>query len=393
MELLVYIMASASKDTAIVKKWKSLYAPASFSSAEALSRHVAGSNWRGQVENITKGLKHSVLFQAHRDLKQKFPRRNDVATRYGQRIQADLGDFGAAIPPAFSQLPFIKKRKQLFFLVGIDVFSRRIFARGLKGKTSSEVTSQFSNIIQGLRPPWKSPEVVTTDAGTEFTGSAFQDYLRKIGARHDIARNFSHAEMSERAIKSLKRIIFAAVQTGTWPKYQTWDAIVQAAADSLNGRYNRSIGMAPNDVPSHYGELLAKERERLDLVPHEQLIADEKKLAKGESISEDNRQWKIGTLVLVPRLKSRGLPRKEFYMRYDLQFREISKIFHERRPYLYAVRNAHTKTQDKRLYYAKEMKQIELAPAIVPSEVVDYRIKPGTGLQYKLESGEWKKTL
>ena len=386
-------------DTPTLKKWKNLFQPASFSSAEYLARQVAKEkgrerDWRKDLPGIAQDLNKSVLYQAHRNAPRRFARRHDVTTNFGQRWQADLADFGGAIPTEFSQVPFAKNKKQLFFLVCVDLFSHKVFARGLKNKTTSEVTEAFKNIIKSLKPPWRPPEQMETDAGKEFTGGSFETYLKEINAKHLVASKFGKAEVAERYIKSMKKVIFAAVQTGTYPKYQTWNAIVEAAANSLNGRYNRSISMSPNETAKHYGFLLDRERERLNLTPHQELEHLAKELSTpSATIRDDGKEWKIGTLVLIPAAGQGKLGNKEFYMKYTLKFYEISKIFFNRSPYLYKVRDPKTKQEKKRLFYAQEMKQIFLPPNIDPAQVVDHRIKPGIGLQYKLDTGEWIKAL
>ena len=83
------------------------------------------------------------------------PRRHTKVHGYMTLAEADLAEFP----------PFKNYSKAL---VLIDVFSRRIWAKALQTKSAKEVKEKFEEI---WRETQKTPEVLATDGGSEFTGN------------------------------------------------------------------------------------------------------------------------------------------------------------------------------------------------------------------------------
>ena len=140
------------------KHWKNLRKPASFSSAANVARAA------GKAENpVRKELEKSVLYQVHRDLRENFDKRTNFATRPLERWEMDLGDLGSRIPPERTGLPVIPgKRRQIQFLLCVDVFTRLSYARALKGKKGEYVVEALKDIFKEAKG---HPEVLASDAG------------------------------------------------------------------------------------------------------------------------------------------------------------------------------------------------------------------------------------
>ena len=140
------------------KHWKNLRKPAAFSSAANVARAV------GRQEGAVKReLEKSVLYQAHRDLRENFEKRANFATRPLQRWEMDLGDLGSRIPPERTGLPIIPgRRRQIQFLLCVDVFSRQSYARALMGKKGAYVAEALKSIFKEAKG---HPEVLASDAG------------------------------------------------------------------------------------------------------------------------------------------------------------------------------------------------------------------------------------
>ena len=106
-----------------------------------------------------------------------------------------MGDLG---PTRFKEVRYGKKKGR-FFLILIDIFSKKIFAKALYGKTSTSVLKAFEEIKSELKKPYVTPDILETDLGSEF----FSDnQIRFKGA------SGSHkARSAERAIRTFKRIL------------------------------------------------------------------------------------------------------------------------------------------------------------------------------------------
>ena len=75
-------------------RWTDLEAPASFSSASYLAKSM-----RKNEKKVKQKLEKSIIFQAHRDLREKFSRRSDFATFEGERWELDTANFGNQLKP------------------------------------------------------------------------------------------------------------------------------------------------------------------------------------------------------------------------------------------------------------------------------------------------------
>lgn len=143
--------------------WKKPGEPASFSSAKNVALHLKekrGSH-DGDVKKVEKELEKSILYQAHRDLKKRFLRRANAVSGVSIKWEMDLGDLGTRINPYRKK----GRKKDHFFLVVVDCFTRKLFIRGLKNKTGAETARKFEQIIISLKPPYGPPETLESDAG------------------------------------------------------------------------------------------------------------------------------------------------------------------------------------------------------------------------------------
>ena len=66
-----------------------------------------------------------------------------------------------------------------------------------KVKKNSEVTKAIKNILKGGR----KPQLICSDKGSEFTGSAVEKFFKQGGIHHFNTQNEEKANYTERAIK------------------------------------------------------------------------------------------------------------------------------------------------------------------------------------------------
>lgn len=365
-----------------LKAWERLAQPGSFSSSDYLAR--TGKRSKAATK---KALSSSVAYAVHRDLREVFDRRSNLASRPNQRWEADLGNMGGRIPPEMGGggPPGPGRRKALQMLVAVDVFTKAIYAEAVKSKEGSDVAKALERIMIDAGA---SPEVLATDSGLEFRNRYMTELARRRGMRQSYCRGLHKARNAERAVKAMKKTIMQAVQTDSWPEGETWKEVPRMASAALRGRYNRSLKGSPNDfsLSPRWQELQAKkERLRASFVPPNRYDSDEAKMRSGDSL-EDGLAVGDAVLPPIPKTRPGKVKDKDFMMHYSPMPMVVSNIYHARRPYLYELRNPRTGKKEKRFFYAVELKKATLpAPA---EEIVGWKMEGGK-VKYRLEGGGW----
>ena len=125
-----------------------------------------------------------------------------------------------------------------YLLVAIDVLSRFVRVQPMKDKTAATTKSAFIKMIDKTKP-----RRIWIDDGKEFEAS-FKRYCKDIDI--SIYHTFSEtkAAYAERAIRSLKNIIYRYMEENDSSKYIHK---LQSFVKTMNSRVNRSINMPPKD--------------------------------------------------------------------------------------------------------------------------------------------------
>ena len=140
-----------------------------------------------------------------------------------------------------------------FLLVCVDVASRYVRVQPMKQKTASVCKQAFSKMI-GNSP---NPDKIWVDQGTEFQGQ-FKAFCNDLGIKLYNNNSETKACFAERAIRSLKNIIYRYMDEFNTPKYL---GKLQSIVKTMNKRTNRSIGKSPAEFTNRdiinqiYGDL------------------------------------------------------------------------------------------------------------------------------------------
>ena len=126
-----------------------------------------------------------------------------ASSAINQRWAADLIDYTAR-PAKLNDI------KYTHVLLVQDIFSRKIFARPLKGTTPTEVAAAFRSIMSSNGTPLE----LNTDKGSEFTSGDFPQLLDEQGIAHRVKdpQDRNAIATLDRAIQSLK----PALSQGNW---------------------------------------------------------------------------------------------------------------------------------------------------------------------------------
>ena len=125
--------------------------PAGFGGVKKLYRIAKSKNSRITRHFVKEWLKGQEVYTLHKGIRHKFPRNRTVVGFIDQQWQIDLVD-----------LRVLKEynNNHAFILVVIDVLSKYAWARKLKTKKGTEVTSQFKDI---LKTGSRRPQVIQAD--------------------------------------------------------------------------------------------------------------------------------------------------------------------------------------------------------------------------------------
>ena len=128
-----------------------------------------------------------------------------------------------------------------FFLVVIDIFSRRIFTHLLKSKKAQEVSDAFKVVFKDAGVV---PAKIEVDQGKEFN----PHFFREQGVYFKIKLPPNKASYAEHAIFLVKRRLYRLMRVRmarAWPRYL--DDIVKAINNSKNSAIG---GLRPSQIQS-----------------------------------------------------------------------------------------------------------------------------------------------
>lgn len=206
-------------------RYTTLPHPTAFSGLNQL-RHFYPTR---SLKKLTQDLTAVDSYTRNREIKK--PVYNPIFVREPRKLlQADLLDK--------SQL---KRRNAniAYWLVVIDTFTRYVWMRPLKTKTSPKTTAAFESILEEM-PESEKVSLLLTDKGTEFTGRPFQQMLRNKNIRH-ITPLF-HAPHVERFNRTIQSIVGKYLTEYATARFVD---IMDLAVKSYNLRKHRIINMSP----------------------------------------------------------------------------------------------------------------------------------------------------
>jgi excinuclease UvrABC nuclease subunit len=177
--------------------------------------------------------------------------------------QADLAEF---------QLYAKENKGYRYILIVIDCFSKFLWTRPLKTKSSEDVARAMDNVFKEGR----TPKNLQTDQGTEFYNQHFTKLMNKYKINHYSTYSVIKASIVERVIRTLKDRLYRAFSLRG--KY-IWYDILDNETLQYNSRKHSTIKMRPSDVTS--GE---KEEHLLKTVYSNIKIAGKPKLHVGDVV-------------------------------------------------------------------------------------------------------------
>ena len=358
------------------KKWKNIAVPGSFSSPSYFFKGLRAKKATGgkTEEQVRKILEGDISFQTSRALRKTFPRRKDLAYFFSERWEADVGDIGKA---RFVDLK-TGKEKGRYFLLAVDLFSRKVMVEPLPNKTASTVAKALEKILSTLKRPYSAPQTLETDQGGEFFNSTLRNFLKEKSVDLIFARGANKARSAERHIRSFKRVLVPFLETH--PDV-SWNDAIYAVRDALNRRFNRSLGMAPNQVIDRWKEVQEKNLEERPVRPFLPFLKQQLQIERGRPVRDRGKTFSLGDAVIIPR-KKRGM-KKESDRQFSYEVYYVDAIRTEEKPFMYKLRDG-MGNKVKRLFYAQELRKVEV-PSHYPVQKI-LRTKTVRGKKFALVS-------
>ncbi len=175
----------------LLSLWKDTRVPGALSSAQYFYRGLkdkglTGGKSQSQVKNL---LQKDLYYQVSSGLRKHFPQRHDRVFGWNARWEGDLGDLGGRFRDVYRP----RKLKGRYYLLLIEIFSRKLFCRALADKAGATVLAALKDIAaHDLSPPYSlANSTLETDAGKEFVNRPMALYLKSNNVFHSVsaARN------------------------------------------------------------------------------------------------------------------------------------------------------------------------------------------------------------
>lgn len=171
-----------------------------------------------------------------------------------------------------------------FLLCVLDIFTRYAWVSGLKNKSAVSVTKAFKEILSTSK---RSPKILSSDNGTEFTNNTFQNLLKAFNIESSFNEPGDHHRMGiiERFNKTLRGLIEkykSATQQNTW--IPVLDKLVYNYNHTWHSTLKTSPAKATDEILENIVEKEKKAKEELktfDLGDQVRYLTNPKMFDKG----------------------------------------------------------------------------------------------------------------
>lgn len=211
------------------------YDPASAGGLGGLARLVKELRKRGDytpVEYVQEWLKKQIPYTVHKDIRSKFPRNRIILTRMNETFFTDLVDM-----QQFSS----ENNGYRYIITIIDGFSKYAWALPLQNKTGAEVIRAFTKVFKE-----RTPENVSSDAGSEFNNVQFKKFLADRDIHYYVMRDSkTKCPIVERFNRTLKERMFRYFTKQGNHRYID---VLEDLLIGYNSSFHRSIKFKPIEV-------------------------------------------------------------------------------------------------------------------------------------------------
>jgi transposase InsO family protein len=172
-------------ETIFENEYTKTSAPGAYSGRESFIRELKKRYKNVNRTDVIKWLEKKDAYTLHRPMRLRFKRNRVIVSGKDDTFQIDLIDL-----PSLSYA----NDSYRYILVVIDCFSKYVWARALKSKSSDTVLSAIQDIFKSGRIPRR----IQSDAGTEFINANAKKYFLKQNIKLYILNSEMKASIVER---------------------------------------------------------------------------------------------------------------------------------------------------------------------------------------------------
>jgi hypothetical protein len=187
--------------------------------------------------------REQVVKELHKPLRTKFKRRRFIQYGLDDTFASDLAQMDQYAK---------ENRGHKYILVVIDCFSKYLWTRPLKSKTTHDVSTAMSDIFKKSK---RIPKKMWTDMGKEYYGSSFQNLMKKHNIHHYSTFSVLKASIAERVIRTIKEKLYKLF---TLNGNHKWIDLLEQVTDKYNNTKHRTIGLKPKDVTKNNEQKVLK---------------------------------------------------------------------------------------------------------------------------------------
>lgn len=219
--------------------WKNDKFPGSYQSAIHFQQNINHEfGVKIPLNKIYEALSKIEEFQQSVRSIKKFPRRKYTNVRsFFKLVQTDL-----ALMPNWKGFKY--------FIVVVDVFSRRLWALKLKRKTPSEIVKSLEKIFSSVG---SYPEKLNSDRGLEYISKQTTDYFKEKNIFFRPRHGPLKANFAEFAIARVKKILYVEMRA---KKTKNWVSLLQGVIDKINNTPMKVLNnLKPSDFNSKFDDV------------------------------------------------------------------------------------------------------------------------------------------
>ena len=275
------------------------------------------------------------------------PRKNQYNPYYTyylrSQVQVDL-----AVMEYWSSYYLPDSNDQIrYLLVCIDIFSRRCFIYPLKKKDKTSTLEGIKQILTKIKSiyPFKYPQSMCFDMGGEFVNNLVTKHLKENKIRPIHATSFVKAGIVERAIRSIKSLLYRYMTENETYRYIN---VLDKLVSTYNNRPHRSLdNFSPVEAELEQNQLKIQ---AIHIRRYEKIRKDAKKRRSTEDV------LKVGQTVRI-RNRLQNKFRKGFHSQFSDEYYQIFKV-HDHMPIItYSV-----KSMDDNKPYRSRLYRQQLQP-------------------------------
>lgn len=318
--------------------------PAGFAGVKPLLEAVQKNDPAIKKEDVEHFLQGHRTYTLHRPRRIHFKRAKTVASGYMTDVQVDLADM-----KSLSRT----NNGYKYFLLGIDVLSKRLFATPVKTKGAADMLEAFKKLLEQMpQNPWR----IYSDLGTEFCNTTLTKFFEEQQIQKLKATTpYQKASLAERAIRNMKQRLYRYM---SYRSKAVWVETLPQIIDAINHSKTRTHGMRPVDVtPENAQQVWQK------------LYGGEFDIKK-----KVKSKFKKGDYVRMSRGK--GLFEKGYIQNWGDEILEVDEVKKQGKPIQYKVKDEKG-NRFKGNFYEQELT----------------RVRKEAGTQYRIEKVLRKKKL